>query len=179
MRNRRNQPTRSESGFDSLRRRVGPQVGKAASGIASGARRAATDVADGASSRLPTGKLRDFARQFDPVRIATSVLKGATGINVDTRERFTNAERRAIAQSQGWTCHYGDGALKRHRYARRGYVWQIDHKWPYSKGGSDKPENLVAACRKHNLAKRASNYTMFRAQLATDSKLRRCGNHYP
>ncbi len=44
---------------------------------------------------------------------------------------------------------------------------EVDHVWPYSKGGEDTLDNLVACCRRCNILKKDKTDTVFLAQGST------------
>jgi 5-methylcytosine-specific restriction endonuclease McrA len=62
------------------------------------------------------------------------------------------AERERLGKETQWTCFYchrvGDelnGPDER--------AWHVDHSYPISRGGDNKPDNLVLACATCNLQK--------------------------
>lgn len=55
---------------------------------------------------------------------------------------------RILAQRDGWECHYCGDVLDL-------CSAQVEHWLPRSRGGNDRPSNLVLACRSCNLSKRA------------------------
>lgn len=125
-------------------------------------------------SDVDSEDVRKFPDQFEPTRVGAMLLSKATGVKFPRNVRIPWALRRSILIEQGWQCHYGRGQLKRNRFAP-GLWWQIDHKWPKSRGGSDNRVNLVASCVKHNMLKGTRPYTLYRIDLARDRELRRCG----
>lgn len=125
--------------------------------------------------RLPDGALADLARQFDVCRLTAWFTKSAVDVKVDTRKPIPRPLRVEIVKSQNWKCHYGWGRLKKSRFSPGSY-WEIDHKVPVSKGGSDDRSNLVAACRKHNRAKGVDDYFAFWIRRVVDPSLWQCGH---
>lgn len=72
-----------------------------------------------------------------------------------SRKPIPRHVRQAVLSRDGNACHYcgsGDNLC-------------LDHRIPHSKGGSDDPENLVAACRSCNSAKGVKDYDAFIAWL--------------
>lgn len=72
------------------------------------------------------------------------------------------AKRRRIADEQGWLCHWcgipmADQSMLPHSAT-------TDHLIPLSKGGSNRRENLVAACKQCN-EMRADNIVFDRADV--------------
>lgn len=134
--------------------------------------------ADRKGLKLPEGKLTDFAelaKQLDICRIVSAFTSDAADIRGDTRRPIPRWLRLEIVKSQDWKCHYGFGKLKKSRFSPGNY-WEIDHKVPVSKGGSDDRSNLVATCRKHNRAKGTDDYLRFWIRRITDLSLWQCGN---
>lgn len=62
-----------------------------------------------------------------------------------------------ILVRDNFTCHYCGKSEKN---------MVVDHKQPWSKGGTDSPENLVCACYRCNASKQAMSYEDFIGGLA-------------
>ncbi len=58
--------------------------------------------------------------------------------------RITQSLKKQILDEAGWKCEYCGAALNEHNAS-------IDHKVPRSKGGTDRRDNLAAACRQCNM----------------------------
>lgn len=89
----------------------------------------------------------------------------STELGVPTNERRRRAvietsKRKKIAERDGWSCHYC--AISGDKFqGPDGHEWHIDHKHPWSQGGSDDLSNLVLACRSCNLQKSNTPYEVF------------------
>jgi hypothetical protein len=68
-----------------------------------------------------------------------------------TREELTPQDKFDIAQRDDFTCQYCGGRPGNDKL-------HIDHLIPYSKRGSNNPENLVTSCEKCNVGKLARFY---------------------
>lgn len=76
------------------------------------------------------------------------------------RAVIETAKRKKIAERDGWSCHYC--AISGDKFGGPdGHGWHIDHKHPWSQGGSDDLSNLVLACRSCNLQKSDTPYEVF------------------
>lgn len=116
------------------------------------------------------GQAVERSKQVDPERVVHYAMR-ASGLPIGpVAAHISAAMAKLIVKEQNWICHYGDGDLHPHALGRH-----IDHKFPKSKGGSDRRQNLVASCPKHNREKRAGNYTLFRLRLMLDPEARQCG----
>lgn len=85
--------------------------------------------------------------------------------DVDKSERIkrghlNRARRFAIADRDGWICHYCGIEGDRH-HGPDGNAWHIDHMHPVSLGGSDDESNLVLSCQDCNLEKHDTPYEEF------------------
>lgn len=69
---------------------------------------------------------------------------------------------RLIAARDGHACVYCGGTA-----ASTGAHLHLDHLTPKSLGGADVPQNLVAACRRCNSARKALTLTQWAAYAAT------------
>ena len=65
------------------------------------------------------------------------------------KRSFPKRVRIEIAERDGWRCHYCGAGL----VTGKAREWHIDHRVPVSRGGSDDPGNLVAACELDNQRK--------------------------
>ena len=94
-----------------------------------------------------------------PVRITR--IDGTT----ETKSPITYAQRRNMAATGTAVRRKGiDAGLRLRIYRRDGFTcvycgtttgpFQLDHVRPYSKGGQDREDNLVTACRPCNMAKK-------------------------
>jgi 5-methylcytosine-specific restriction endonuclease McrA len=65
-----------------------------------------------------------------------------------SRHAWSNEELLYIFYSEGGRCHYCRKQLVFDNYGRRGErgAWELDHKVPVIKGGSDTTRNAVPAC---------------------------------
>ena len=85
--------------------------------------------------------------------------------------------RYGIMRAGDGKCHYGGGLLRGYyRGQTTGYYFEIDHKHPKSKGGTDDVNNLVACCKKHNLEKGVLDYADYLKILKQNPALKQCGN---
>jgi hypothetical protein len=71
--------------------------------------------------------------------------------------------RLQVLRRDAYTCAYCNGVAD-----------QVDHVYPKSKGGQDELDNLVAACKRCNYAKRDKVDTVFLAQASTPPALADC-----
>ena len=69
--------------------------------------------------------------------------------------------RLQVLRRDGYTCAYCSDVAD-----------QVDHVWPKAKGGEDTLDNLVAACKRCNYAKRDKTDTVFLAGTSTPPALR-------
>ena len=69
----------------------------------------------------------------------------------ERRPRFSDATALLVFTSADGMCFYcsADVAPAMHRAGR----WHIDHRYPWTLGGSNEPHNLVPACVRCNLGK--------------------------
>lgn len=121
--------------------------------------------AEGCGTKLPLGHpwrrcqecLDDRARRARRTRSARRPRNGRSGGSPRTLPR---RQRVAIAKRDGWRCHYCGADLKQEG------EWHIDHLVPVSRGGSNEPTNLAAACVLDNLRKGDMTETEYCAWLA-------------
>lgn len=69
-------------------------------------------------------------------------------------KKWWRARRLRVHRRDGWKCHY----------CRRRFTWKtgsLDHKVPRVKGGSNRDENIVSACRSCNQKKGTTPYDVF------------------
>jgi 5-methylcytosine-specific restriction endonuclease McrA len=97
--------------------------------------------------------LEDFIERNDPVKKAERARKRESKKTPSPqRTRAIPARfRHELALATTRTCQYRDPETGRPCGSRKNL--QIDHRQPYSKGGSHKTENLTYLCRSHNLRK--------------------------
>jgi len=76
------------------------------------------------------------------------------------------ATRLAIYIRDGFTCLYC-GA----KFNKRGFNLTLDHVVPHVKGGSNKPTNLITACRSCNSARQSKSVAKF-ATVAARKRIR-------
>lgn len=63
-------------------------------------------------------------------------------------------DREEVLYRSKWRCHYCGEPLNR-------YNFQVDHRIPKDRGGTDELENLVASCQPCNSSKGARNDAEF------------------
>ena len=78
--------------------------------------------------------------------------------------RYNAMDVKRIYAQQGGTCHYCAKPL--------GGKYQVDHKTPLSRGGSNWPDNLCCACGPCNARKNAKTESEFRNVLSTRKTMR-------
>jgi len=97
-----------------------------------------------------------------PAEIAEIVLLPKTPEDPDS-ERGT-ALGRILCEAQNGKCHYCEADIT--FYRKRANSLEVEHRIPISRGGTDKMDNLVAACKSCNRLKRNLTDAEFLAKFA-------------
>lgn len=120
--------------------------------------------AEGCGKRLPVGypwrRCREcLDERASRARHGGSARRPRKTVSSAGPRTLPRRQRVAIAQRDGWRCHYCSVDLRRER------KWHVDHLVPASRGGSNQPSNLAASCVLDNLRKGDMTEEEYRAWL--------------
>lgn len=77
----------------------------------------------------------------------------------------------ALIERDGQTCHYCCRSIETNVSDTASNRLTVDHMEPRAKGGKSNIDNLILACRKCNVSKKATHYQLIAFKKVTDSML--------